>query len=104
MSTDSAPCIHYASIPHSLCLIGRDAPTDCNNGCAGYLADIHAALSLEDSERTRCEIWSRVMGYLPGDAPGAPGIQSVHGLNRPVSSWNAGKQQEHRDRTPFREE
>lgn len=41
---------------------------------------------LLDSERTRCEIWSRVMGY-----------------HRPLSAWNAGKQQEHRDRTPFRE-
>ncbi len=41
---------------------------------------------LADHERTRCEIWSRVMGY-----------------HRPVSAWNAGKQQEHRDRVPFRE-
>ena len=86
MPSDRAPCVHYASIPGSLCLIGRKAPDDCVNGCAGYLADIHAALSLEDCERTRCEIWSRVMGY-----------------HRPVSSWNAGKQQEHRDRAHFRE-
>jgi hypothetical protein len=41
---------------------------------------------LADSERTRCEIWSRVMGY-----------------HRPVSAWNAGKQSEHRDRVLFRE-
>ncbi len=41
---------------------------------------------LADHERTPCEIWSRVMGY-----------------HRPVSSWNIGKQQEHRDRLFFRE-
>ena len=35
-------------------------------------------------ERTRCEIYSRVVGYL-----------------RPVSQWNPGKQQEFRDRKPF---
>ena len=39
-----------------------------------------------DSERTRCEVWSRVMGYW-----------------RPVAEWNIGKQAEHRDRQPFRE-
>lgn len=31
--------------------------------------------------RTRCEVWSRVMGYL-----------------RPVSQWNVGKKQEFKDR------
>ncbi len=41
---------------------------------------------LDDSERTRCEIWTRVMGY-----------------HRPVSTWNAGKQSEHSDRRYFRE-
>lgn len=39
---------------------------------------------LEPAERTRCEIWSRVMGY-----------------HRPVAAWNRGKQQEHRDRRLF---
>ena len=43
--------------------------------------------NIPDSERTRCEIWTRVMGY-----------------HRPVSQFNAGKQSEHRERTPFREE
>jgi anaerobic ribonucleoside-triphosphate reductase len=42
---------------------------------------------LKDEERTRCEVWSRVMGY-----------------HRPVSSWNVGKQQEHADRKFFTEE
>ena len=41
-------------------------------------------LELTEAERTPCEIWSRVMGY-----------------HRPVSAWNAGKQQEHADRKPF---
>jgi anaerobic ribonucleoside-triphosphate reductase len=39
---------------------------------------------LKDNERTPCEIWSRVMGY-----------------HRPVANWNAGKQQEYRDRQLF---
>ena len=38
-------------------------------------------------ERTPCEIWSRCMGY-----------------HRPISFWNAGKQQEHRDRKLFAED
>lgn len=34
--------------------------------------------------RQRCEIWSRVMGYL-----------------RPVSSWNKGKKSEYAERKPI---
>jgi len=41
---------------------------------------------LDDNERTRCEIWSRVMGY-----------------HRPINEWNIGKQQEHADRKHFTE-
>lgn len=41
---------------------------------------------IPDHQRTRCEVWSRVMGY-----------------HRPVSAWNAGKQSEHRERVNFRE-
>jgi anaerobic ribonucleoside-triphosphate reductase len=41
-------------------------------------------IRIDDSERQRCECWSRVMGY-----------------HRPVQSWNVGKQQEHRDRMFF---
>ena len=44
------------------------------------------AIILDDAERTRCEIWTRVMGYY-----------------RPVSAWNAGKQSENTDRLLFRE-
>jgi len=39
---------------------------------------------LKNSERTRCEVWTRVMGY-----------------HRPVSDWNPGKQAEHAERKPF---
>ncbi len=42
---------------------------------------------LPENQRTKCEIWTRVMGY-----------------HRPVSQFNAGKQSEHRDRLPFRSE
>lgn len=41
-------------------------------------------VDLKDSERTRCEVWSRVMGY-----------------HRPVQSYNVGKQQEFKDRKFF---
>lgn len=41
---------------------------------------------IKDSERTRCEIWTRVMGY-----------------HRPITSFNPGKQSEHRERRYFRE-
>lgn len=43
-----------------------------------------APIILNDEERTRCEVWTRVMGY-----------------HRPISAWNTGKQREHRDRTYF---
>jgi len=38
-------------------------------------------MTLKDEERTRCEVWSRVMGY-----------------HRPISSYNIGKSQEFQDR------
>lgn len=41
---------------------------------------------LKNSERTKCEVWTRVMGY-----------------HRPFTSFNQGKQQEHLDRTTFKE-
>lgn len=39
-----------------------------------------------DEQRTRCEVWTRVVGY-----------------HRPVTAFNAGKQQEHADRRHYRE-
>ena len=41
-------------------------------------------IRLEDNERQRCEVWTRVMGY-----------------HRPFSSFNPGKQSEHAERIPF---
>lgn len=43
-------------------------------------------LELKDEERTRCEVWTRVMGY-----------------HRPVSAFNAGKRSEHAERCYFTE-
>ncbi|MCD6706856.1 MAG: anaerobic ribonucleoside-triphosphate reductase [Thiobacillus sp.] len=44
------------------------------------------ASDLKLEERTRCEVWTRVMGY-----------------HRPTSSFNKGKQGEHRERKHFTE-
>ena len=41
---------------------------------------------IEDEERQKCEIWSRVMGYY-----------------RPVSEFNIGKKSEHAERKYFDE-
>ncbi len=46
--------------------------------------DFTPAISLLDSERQRCEIWTRVMGY-----------------HRPVASFNIGKQGEVHERQYF---
>lgn len=43
-------------------------------------------IEVQDDERQRCEVWTRVMGY-----------------HRPVSSFNVGKQGEFAERVPFRE-
>jgi hypothetical protein len=44
------------------------------------------ATALKEEERTRCEVWTRVMGY-----------------HRPVASFNKGKKSEHRERRFFEE-
>jgi len=41
---------------------------------------------IEDSERQKCEIWTRVMGYF-----------------RPVSAFNIGKKSEYSERLCFKE-
>ncbi len=41
-------------------------------------------IELKNEERTRCEVWTRVMGY-----------------HRPVAAFNAGKRSEHRERRYF---
>jgi len=38
----------------------------------------------EDSKRTKCEVYSRICGYL-----------------RPTEQWNPGKQEEYNDRKTF---
>ena len=42
---------------------------------------------LRNEERTRCEVWTRVMGY-----------------HRPVAAFNPGKQSEHAERRCFEEQ
>ena len=44
-------------------------------------------ITIEDSERQQCEVWTRVMGYY-----------------RPVSEFNIGKKSEHAERIFFRED
>jgi len=41
-------------------------------------------VQLKEEDRTRCEIWTRVMGYF-----------------RPVSQFNTGKKQEYADRKVY---
>ena len=41
---------------------------------------------LQESERQKCEVWTRVMGYF-----------------RPVSDFNKGKQSEYAERVCFKE-
>lgn len=43
-------------------------------------------IELKDSERTVCEVWTRVMGY-----------------HRPVSAFNKGKKSEYQERKEFTE-
>ena len=43
-------------------------------------------IELKDEQRTRCEVWTRVMGY-----------------HRPTTSFNPGKQAEHAERKFFTE-
>jgi len=45
-----------------------------------------AGIPLDDSQRVRCEVWTRVMGY-----------------HRPVTSFNTGKQGEFNERRFFAE-
>lgn len=41
-------------------------------------------ITLDNTKRTKCEVWTRVMGY-----------------HRPVASFNIGKKSEHRERRFF---
>lgn len=46
-----------------------------------------AEIELKDEERTKCEVWTRVMGY-----------------HRPLESFNKGKKEEFYERKCFKEE
>ncbi len=50
------------------------------------MADQTTHVVLKDEERTRCEVWTRVMGY-----------------HRPVSAFNIGKKAEFAKRKSFTE-
>jgi Anaerobic ribonucleoside-triphosphate reductase len=50
------------------------------------LQPVATTITLDDSERQPCEVWTRVMGY-----------------HRPVASFNIGKKGEHHERQFFRE-
>ncbi|HXX84896.1 MAG TPA: anaerobic ribonucleoside-triphosphate reductase [Casimicrobiaceae bacterium] len=50
------------------------------------IALLQQAITLDDSERQPCEVWTRVMGY-----------------HRPVASFNIGKKGEHYERCFFHE-
>lgn len=45
---------------------------------------MESAKTMVQAERTRCEVYSRVVGYI-----------------RPVSQWNDGKRSEYNDRVEF---
>jgi hypothetical protein len=81
----SVPCAHLledalgGDVASGRCELARRIPEDCG-ACPAYVP----GLTLE--ERTRCEIWTRVMGY-----------------HRPLSAFNPGKRSEHAERTPFEE-
>lgn len=49
-------------------------------------SDIISKVTIPHSKRTRCEVWTRVMGY-----------------HRPVSHFNLGKKAEHCSRQHFQE-
>ena len=72
------PCANLRTAEPS-CHLGRRVPQDCG-GCAAYRP------AHDDADRTRCEVWTRVMGY-----------------HRPVSAFNAGKRAEHQERMCFKE-
>ncbi len=57
-----------------------------NNAEGHQCEDASAEFHLDDAERQKCEIWSRVMGYY-----------------RPTSNYNVGKKSEYDDRKFFAE-
>jgi|UPI0003A345C0 hypothetical protein len=81
MSTDdrTLPCDSLTMLSGTPeCMRGLQIDAHQCATCAEYAVETYV--------RTRCEVWTRVMGY-----------------HRPTSQFNKGKQQEHRDRLVFRE-
>lgn len=50
------------------------------------MIDEKEILKQNESKRTKCTVWSRVMGY-----------------HRPIESFNIGKKGEHKERMKFKE-
>jgi hypothetical protein len=73
------PCGHLIERNPAECVLGRKVPEDCLR-CDRYEPGLNA------QERTRCEVWTRVMGY-----------------HRPISHFNPGKRAEHAERKYFAE-
>ncbi|WP_454725688.1 MULTISPECIES: anaerobic ribonucleoside-triphosphate reductase [Cupriavidus] len=59
-------------------------PSQSTPSLSSLSANASLPAALRDEERQPCEVWTRVMGY-----------------HRPVASFNAGKQGEHRERRFF---
>lgn len=77
---NTIPCGNMIERDGGSCILeDRDYPQDCNR-CDAYVC------GLNEQERTRCERWTRVMGY-----------------HRPVDAFNAGKKAEHVERRYFQE-
>ena len=76
------PCTHLVAEAgpsgEPRCLRGHVPSSDWCISCADY--------AIRDSERTRCEVWTRFMRY-----------------HSPVEACNLGNQSGHRERTVFRE-
>jgi len=64
----------------------RDAETKSRNTDLNQSTATTIDIEGLEPYRTRCEVWTRVMGY-----------------HRPVSAFNPGKQAEHAERTYFEE-
>ena len=67
---------------------GEDMLTQTSNGIyedeQGNLVDINEKVLVKKEDRQKCEVYSRVVGYL-----------------RPESTWNKGKRAEWKDRKPY---
>lgn len=59
-------------------------------------------LVLDESLRTRCEVWTRVMGALAAASlRRCPWRHAARRHHRPISAFNPGKRAEHRERRIF---